>query len=330
MAAALLSGSLALAQDAMVVNEEGKAALSRGDFETARSRFQAAAKADPLNLQIQFNLGLAVIRLGQPRQAIAPLRKAAADPTLAAEAHYLLGAAYFESGEFGEVAAQLAGLEDSAHAEHVLFMLEESHRLTHRAAEARQAFHVLNSRFPDSPWVHYLLGNAYENQAANEKAIEEYKAALVKDPKLPNDNFAIGYLYFQEKDFGQATPWLRKELSVQTCHTLAYYYLAEIARIGGDARDAGRQYRRALACDDRNAKAHAGLGILLASLHRNEEAVRELQHAIRLDPGEASPHYRLAVLYRELGRKAEAEAEYALVKKINAAGQEPAEKLKGK
>jgi predicted Zn-dependent protease len=162
------------------VNEEGKAALARGDFETARTRFQAAAKADPHNLQIQFNLGLAAIRLGQPRQAIAPLRKAAADPSLAAEAHYLLGAAYFESGEFPEVAANLAGLENSAHAEHVLFLLEESYRLTHRAAEARQAFHLLNSRFPDSPWVHYLLANAYENQAENEKAIAEYNRRIRK------------------------------------------------------------------------------------------------------------------------------------------------------
>jgi tetratricopeptide (TPR) repeat protein len=313
------------------VNEEGKAALARGDFETARTRFQAAAKADPHNLQIQFNLGLAAIRLGQPRQAIAPLRKAAADPSLAAEAHYLLGAAYFESGEFPEVAANLAGLENSAHAEHVLFLLEESYRLTHRAAEARQAFHLLNSRFPDSPWVHYLLANAYENQAENEKAIAEYKVALVHAPKLPNANFAIGYLYFQDKDFEQAKTWLRQELAVQSCHTLAYYYLAEIARTGGDANDAGRQYRRALACDDRNAKAHTGLGILLTGLHRNEEAMRELRHAIQLDPGDATPHYRLAVLYRELGRKAEADAEYARVKQINAAGQQQAaESLKGK
>ena len=313
------------------MNEEGKAALARGDFETARTRFRTAAQADPHNLQVQFNLGLVAIRLGQPRQAIPPLRKAAADPSLAAEAHYLLGAAYFESGEFPEVAAPLAGLENSPHAEHVLFMLEESHRLTHRAAEARQAFHLLNSRFPDSPWVHYLLANAYENQAENEKAIAEYKVALVNAPKLPNANFAIGYLYFQDKDFEQAKPWLRKELTVQSCHTLAYYYLAEIARTGGDAHDAGRQYRRALACDDRNAKAHVGLGILLAGLHRNEEAVRELQHAIRLDPADATPHYRLAVLYRDIGRKAEADAEYARVKKINAAGQQQSpENLKGK
>jgi len=199
-----------------------------------------------------------------------------------------------------------------------LFLLEESYRLTHRTAEARQAFHQLNNRFPESAWVHYLIANAYENQAENEKAIAEYKVALVKDPKLPNANFAIGYLYFQNKDLEQAKSWLRKELTVQSCHTLAFYYLAEMARTGGDPDLASRDYRRALGCDDRNAKAHTGLGIVLAGLHRNQEAVRELQTAVRLDPGDAAPHYRLAVLYRELGRKAESEAEYARVKEIHA------------
>jgi tetratricopeptide (TPR) repeat protein len=274
---------------------------------------------------------LAYINQGQPAKAIVPLRKAASDASLAPEAHYLLGIAYFETGDFSKVAAELSGLESSPHAEHVLFLIEESSRLAHRTAEARAAFHLLNTRFPDSAWVHYLMGSAYENQADHQKAIAEYEAALAKDPKLPSANFAIGYLYFQDQAPEDAARFLEKELSVQPCHTLACYYLAELARTSGEMARAERLYRRSLECDDRNVKSHIGLGLVLTGLKRQTEALREFRRAAELDPENATPHYRLAVLYRQLGRTAEADREYERVKQIHAAALSDAgETLKGK
>jgi tetratricopeptide (TPR) repeat protein len=281
--------------------------------------------------QIQLNRGLDSIQKGQPEQAIAPLREAALDNALAPEAHYLLGAAYFQLGDFSKIGPELAGLEDSLHAEHVLYLLEESYRLTHRTEEAKQAFRRLNSRFPDSAWLHFLMAGAYENQADHQKAIAEYQAALAKDPELPNAHFAIGYLYFQDQVMEEAKTWLQQELPVQSCHTLACYYLAEIARTGGETEEALRLYRRALECDARNFKAHVGLGILLSTLNRDSEAIDEFRSAARLSPDDAAPHYRLAVLYKKLGRTAEANAEYALVNRIHASGHaEAVEVLKAK
>jgi tetratricopeptide (TPR) repeat protein len=328
---ALLCIPQAFAQDARTLNEQGKTALASGDLQAALAKFRNAAQLTPQNPQIQFNIGLATLRLGQPKQALPALRLALADPTLAPEAHYLLGAAYFESGDYSEVATQLNDLRDSSHAEHVLFLLEESYRLTGKVSEAQQTFHQLNSRFSDSPWVHYLMGAVFESQADHEKAIAEYQAALAKNPKLPNANFAIGYIYWQDKAFEKAKPWLNQELSVQPCHALACYYLAETARTNRDLAAAAALYRRSIACEDRNAKTHLGLGIALTALHRNDEAVAEFRRAIDLDPADAAAHYRLALLYRTLGRKADADAEYERVKKIHARGQtEAVEGLKTK
>ncbi len=312
LAAALLSLAGAFANDAGPQAELAK--------------YREAARADPGNSRVQFNLGLACLRQGRPAEALPALDKAAADPELSAEARYLKGAAYFELGDFSKVAGPLAGLENSAHAEHVLYLLEESYRLTKKNAEARQAFHSLITRFPDSPWVHYLMGNAYEHQADHEKAIAEYRAALERDPALPNANFAIGYLYWQDKAFDDAKTWLRKETGVQPCHALAYYYLGEMARNDGELDNAAGLYRRAVGCNARDSRARLGLGIVLSALNRNEEALRALREASRLSPDNAAPHYRLAVLYRKLGRKAEAEAEYRRVREIHAAEPGEAEK----
>src|SRR5262249_4192518 len=160
------------------------------------------------------------------KQAVPLLRKAAAESALAIEARYLRGIVYFESGDFSEVAAPLSDLLDSSYSEHAL-LLEGSHRLTHRAEEAQQAFHQLNTRFPDSPWVDY---------------------------------------HWKDRALDKAEPWLPKELSIQPCHALACYCLAEMARTGGNSGGATDLYRRSIASEDRNAKAHLGLGIVLSGL----------------------------------------------------------------
>src|SRR5437867_1224044 len=115
-AVAILYVQGAFAQDAKALNEEGKSALASGNLPAALAKFRQAAESDASNAQIQFNIGLALLRLGQPKQAIPALRKAAAEPALAMEARYLLGFAYFESGEFSEAAAPLSELRDSPHA----------------------------------------------------------------------------------------------------------------------------------------------------------------------------------------------------------------------
>lgn len=259
-----------------------------------------------------------LLRSGRPKEAIAHLKNAVSDPALSAEARYLLGAAYFSLADYAEAAAELQDLKDGARADHVLFMLEESNRLLNRAKEAREYFVALNRGFPDSPWLHYLLGAAYENQSQPEKALEEYKLALARDPHQPNANFAVGYLYWRQQDYEAAKPWLEKELSNQACHAPAAFYLGEIARTAQDLQTEARFYRMAIECDPEMANAHLRLGIVLAEMNQNRQAVEELLHAAKLDPANPSPHYRLALVYKKLGRAAEARSEYDTVTRLQA------------
>jgi len=268
---------------------------------------------------------LADLRDGRPEDAISPLLESVSDPALASEAHYLLGAAYFECGQYSKVAAELTGLDQGPHAEHVLFMVEESARLTGAKAEARQAFRQLNQRFPDSAYLHFLMGAAYESQSDHEHAIAEYKAGLARDARLPNANFAIGYIYWKDRSFAESRPWLTKELEIQPCHALAAYYVGDASQALGEKEEALKFYRRSVACNGRNQKAHLALGILLGEMNRDQEALTELKTAASLDGNDATVHYRLALLYKKLGRKSESAAEYTRVQEIHDAGRKQAE-----
>jgi tetratricopeptide (TPR) repeat protein len=319
LAIAALFCMLALsAQTPAALNQAGKQALSTGDLKTALARFQDAARLDPKNPQIQFNLGLTLARAGRPKDALPPLKIAAADSALSAEARYLLGGCYFILSDYSPSVEALQGLDQGPRADHVLYLLEESYRRLGRVPEAGEAFRQLNRRFPDSAWTHYLLGNAYEHDARLDQAIEEYKTALARDPVLPNARFSIGYLYWRQQDLDTAKSWFEQELARQPCHDLASFYLGQIARDGQDPKGAAQRYRQSLACEANSAEAHLRLGIALGELNQNAEALGELRRAAELAPDNPAVHYRLGLLYRKLGRTAESQAEYDTVRRLQA------------
>jgi tetratricopeptide (TPR) repeat protein len=318
LALLLLLSNGVYCQPAASLNAEGSHALTGGDLTTAITKFRSAARLDPANQQIQLNLGLALIRAGKFDDAIVPLENAARNPALAGEAHMLLGADYFESKQYGKAIAHLKDLQNNERQDRVFYMLEESYRLTGQKAEARDAFHQIITRFPDSGWTHFLLASAYENQQQPEKAIAEYREAIERDPAIPNARFAIGYLYWRQQDSEQARTWLKAEAK-RGCHSLANFYLGEIARGEKNTASAAILYRRAIACDPSNGDAHLRLGSVLTDQKRYPAALIELKKAVQLEPRQSAPHYHLGALYRQIGRKVEAEAEYRKVREIHAA-----------
>jgi tetratricopeptide (TPR) repeat protein len=232
--AVLLAGSTAILvsgidQSAEQANASASRAIEAGHFVEAVSDLQSALRRFPDNHRLQFNLGLALVRLGRLSAVVDPLRTAAQDPTLAGEAHFLLGIDYFEDKHYPSAINELSGSISAGPRERVLYMREESYRRTGRVSEAKATFHDLFTHYPDSAWTHYLMGSAYEDQHEPDKALEEYKQAARKDPALPNIDFTLGYVYFRQGNIAEAQEWLGREVA-RGCHSLANYYLAEIAR----------------------------------------------------------------------------------------------------
>ena len=278
--------------------------------------------------KFQFNLGFELLQKGHLTDALVHLQKSAKDPAFSGESRFLLGVDWFELRNYEKAIAELTDLVDSAHAERVLYMLEESNRLMNRQEQARQFFRQLNQRFPDSAWIHFLMATAYENQEQLDKAISEYKQALQKDHSLPNANFAIGYLYWRQQNSEEAKPWFETEVRAG-CHALANFFLGEIARTNTDPQKAEFFYRQSIHCDPSYPDAHLRLGMVLETQHHYSEAIAELKKAVALKPDQSAPHYRLALLYRKTGQTAKAEDEYAQMHRLQAASGADSEATKG-
>jgi tetratricopeptide (TPR) repeat protein len=70
----------------------------------------------------------------------------------------------------------------------------------------------------------------------------------------------------------------------------------------GNWGEAANCYRKAIAIDPRQAKAHGNLGFVLMEIGQFDAAEASLGEALVLDPGNADTHYMLAIIARNSGR----------------------------
>lgn len=301
----------------------GNALKHLGRYNQAASALAKAEQLAPNSSAVRLDLALVYIAAHRYREAIPPLQDGlrlrpgnARLLQLLGVCHFLLGVDYFESKNYSKAIAELTGLKvDAALQPHALYMIEESNRRTGHAQAAEKAFKELIARYPDSAWVDCLLGNAYEDKKQFDKAIEQYKQALKKNPDIPNLEFAIGYIYWREQETAKAREWLEKQAQA-SCSSRANLYLGEIDRASGHLPQAAVHYHRAIQCDPASSKGHLRLGMVLADQKQYTEAIAELKKAIRLNPNSSSAHYHLGQVYSQMGHAAAAKAEYKKVREI--------------
>jgi tetratricopeptide (TPR) repeat protein len=310
-------------RSAAALVRKGADLMEKGDLPRALEAFEEAARLRPSDPAIRFNVGLTLYRMGRYRQALEPLGKALAHPPSAARARFLRGTVFFQSGEYEACVREVEPLKsDPQQGEEALFMLTESYRSLGRTKEAQDAFGDLNRLYPDSAFLHRLMGMAYDARSEYPKALEEFKAALRVRPGMPEIAFAIGYIHWKLRQYDEARAWLLKELAAQPCYARAHHYLAEMEREAFRLKEAAEGYRKALDCDSRLYDSLLGLGLVVEQEGGWDEALRIYRRLVDLRPQEPQPHFKLATALMKSGKTEEAEAELDRAKKLLADQQE--------
>ena len=187
-------------------------------------------------------------------------------------------------------------------------LIEEEHALGDKSSGMKH-FQLFTERFPESPWLHVLLGNAQMQKNKNDQAREEYLEALRGDPALPSVNFLVGYLSYQGEQYGIAADYFRKEIAVNPAYADASLFLGESLRQLGRTEDAIAPLRQALALDPRSALAYKTLGAALTETGRLEDAAGILEKGETSFPSDASFPAQLSRIFARLDRKDDARRE---------------------
>jgi tetratricopeptide (TPR) repeat protein len=296
----------------------GLLAARQEKYDVAVPYYRQAIALNPDVPGLQLNLGLALYKAGDFKDALAPftaeLLKNPDDQRLT----ILLGMTHYGLGDYF---VAIPYLKRAAERDQKNLPLRLT--LAHSCLWSKQMRCVLEvykeilTLNAESAEADMLAGEALDESGDNAGATAQFRAAVKANGKEPNVHFGLGYLLWRQSQFDEAAKEFKAELENDPAANQARIYLADCYVELNDYANAGAELKKVAASSESTAMIHRDLGIVYASAGRNDEAAVELSKAIALDPKDVSPHWRLAKLYQAMGRKDEAKAEFATASAMN-------------
>lgn len=302
-------------------------------YRAAIADYRHAAQIDARMPGLQLNLGLALFKAGDLREAISTfepiLRQADKASPEALRLTTLIGLAHFGLGQYSAAIPYLKEAT-TADPQNLPFRLTlaQSCLWSKQYQCVLDVYHQILTLNAESAEADMLAGEAYDEMKDDTNAIEQFRAAARIDPKLPNVHFGYGYLLWRLLKYDEAEVEFKAELANNSEHALALTYLGDSEMRLNHPLAAAPYLEHALQLGSSIAIAHLDLGILYQDQGRKDDALRELKAAEALNTQDPTVHWHLARFYQSAGQKEEAQAEFAKTQGLQkAANQSVFEKL---
>jgi tetratricopeptide (TPR) repeat protein len=292
---------------AFLAAQSGNPAQLAGEDNLAGSQAQESASGQSCS-EADMNLLLRQDRFSQ----IAFCAQAGLTPRTSAELRIQVVNALLQAGDYEAALRTLDGLSAAESKS-----LETSYwraRCYEKLATA--AYLRLYQADPNSYRWHQLMGDIAAAKGDDGKAIEEYRAAVLLKPGLPNLHYSLGHLLWKDLKVPEARIELEAELASNPHHAGALTDLGDTYLLEHQPEKALPYLDSALAADAGNSDIHRDLGTAYSELGDYRKAEEELKIAVTADH-DGSVHYKLARAYQALGQKENASREFALSTSLN-------------
>lgn len=265
--------------DAVPHYRAGYNLLQNKDYRNAAIELQAAVGIDSTYVDAHYALGMAQAQLGEYEESVAALESAMRHgpgrQDLAARVPRLLGDLYYQAAQ--------------------------QSRQQRRFGEAIQRFEASLRHKPANAQAHYSMGLCYLSLRETDKAGQAFGAALAADPTYGWPYKSLGDLHRQQGELREAAAQYEKAIAVDFTLVQAYGGLARVQAASGDLEGAVAALRRGIAVDPKYIEGYVLLGSTLSQLSRHGEAVAPLKAALALDAKDDEARYRLAEAYLGTG-----------------------------
>jgi len=283
--------------------EFGSLLIANREFAVALSWIHRGIALAQDDSALELREGEALVALSEGKEALVALAKV--PPT--GESQFFRGLAYQVTGDHRPAQecfldAWKRGNEDP----YVLYSLMLEDKALGDKEAGVEHFKIMMARFPDSVWIHILLGDAHFKMSQEAEARNEYLTAVKLMPDLFEPNFRLAYLDFEAGEYRSAVEYYQRALAAKPRHTEANIYLGEALRRERKVPEAIAQLRRAIQLDDQEPLAYDSLAKSLTDAGRLPEAVDILGQAEKRFPKDSSFPAMRARLLTRLGRADEA------------------------
>lgn len=298
----------------------GVIAFFQNDFQQAAQHLRQALSLDPNLVKVQALLGICEHRLGQPsgpkllEQSFPRLK----DKKLQIQAGLELANIDYQNGNLDRAANVMQSLVDiDPDNVDVLFMTQQIH--TELAEDTLNKLAILA---PKSARMQQIIAERLINAGDLPQTIQHYKKSLEIDPKVPGVRFELAQAILQASPSdaaAQAEGEHQLQLAMKTDGDSAKIEcaLGQLALRRSDTAAADAHITRALQLNPQSVEAQLGVGRMLMTAGKPEEALKYLRMAVESDPLNSEAHYRLAAVYRKLDMDEAAHKEAHFSKRLN-------------
>lgn len=152
------------------------------------------------------------------------------------------------------------------------------------------------------PYAYTLCGHEYLANEDFEKSITCYRNAIRIDPRHYNAWFGMGHIYYRQEKYNLAEYHFRRAHSINDRSSVLRCYLGmALAKMGKNV-EALQALDGAIAADGRNPLARFERASVLASGRAYEAALEELRVLRDIAPSEASVLFHMGKVLKKMGR----------------------------
>jgi tetratricopeptide (TPR) repeat protein len=257
---------------------------------------------------------LAANKPAEDQRAAALLREALQIDSYLWEAHYNLGVIYLRRGELRKAESELEAAHKAqpAAGEPLLALAEAKEALGEREHASDLLAEYLKQH-EDAPDVRVALTAILREQGQYEAALEQARAALVRDPKSSGALLEVGRVYRARGELDVADLVFGRALHLDEKSPRPHNELGLTALARGDTQLAFEHFEAALKADKGFAPARLNRASVLLRAGDYKAAEVEYRQVLAEEPGHDDARVGLAIALRGEGKNGEAATEYERV-----------------
>lgn len=265
----------AISQKNAVLLDLALAYYKKGDFENAGQQFEILHKVQPEHVRVAILLGDTDVHLGKPASAVEILEPMESANAQNLDFEYALGTALIKVGKRRDGVARLekvGKLGNSADA----YLLAGSTLLDLNEFEA--ARHDLEAGLalnPKLPRIYSLIGMARDKTGDIKAGEVAFREALKVDPDDFDANLYLGAILYRERNMNEAKPYLDRALQLKPSNLMARYESAIFESTSGQLEAAAQDLERLVKDDPTWLEPHVELASLYYRLHRTADGAKE-------------------------------------------------------
>jgi tetratricopeptide (TPR) repeat protein len=233
-----------------ILQDQAQTASASGDWDNALALLKEARKYGPDNADVQFEFGMAALKLALQEDAIEAFQQTLKLRNNDALTLYNLGRAFMELSKFDDARQQFA--------------------------------HYVEIR-PDDPSGHCALGMTLAALERSEEARAQFERSIALAPAQTESYYRLGLLDLNSRDYDAATQDLRHVLDHEPNDAAALTALGKVEFGQKHYSEAVSLLQQAISSADSLPEAHYYLGLTLARMGRKMESNEQLEIATRLE-----------------------------------------------